>query len=116
MTRSILSLAFAALLASTAWAQDPPIPGESEDDELTPAQAMELLGDAKEMMGKAEELLNDSSRGKALETEKELLAKIGKEFKDDPSALQKQILEKIGKLIEKTEKRQKDAIDKLNRR
>jgi hypothetical protein len=64
-------------------------------------------------MGKAEELLNDSSRGKALETEKQLMERLERELKDEPGALQKRILEKVGKLVEKAEKKEKDAADKL---
>ena len=89
-------------------------PQEEEEDELTPAQAMELLEDAHRMMGKAEELLNDSSRGKAIETEKALMERLQRELKDEPGALQKRILEKVGKLVEKAEKKEKDAAEKLN--
>jgi hypothetical protein len=103
-----LSAAFLFALGTVAWAQD-----EDDDDQLTPEQAMEMLKDIQGMMAKAEELLNDSSRGKALETEEELLKKLEKEFKDDPTAMQKQILEKVKKLNERTEKKQKDAVDKL---
>ncbi len=112
---ALWSAAFLFVSTLSALAQDaPPKPGEEpEDDELTPAQAMEMLKEAHEMMGKAEELLADSSRGKALETEKELLEKLQKEFKDDPALLQKQILEKIGKMVGRAEKRQKDVVDKL---
>jgi len=87
---------------------------QEEEDELTPAQAMELLEDAHRMMGKAEELLNDSSRGKAIETEKALMERLQRELKDEPGALQKRILEKVGKLVEKAEKKEKDAAEKLN--
>jgi hypothetical protein len=93
-----------AIGASFAAAQEE----EPEDDELTPAQAMELLGDAHGMMVKAEELLNDSSRGKALETERKLIERLERELKDE-----KGILAKVGKLIEKAEKKEKDAADKL---
>ena len=92
----------------------PPQDQAPEEDELTPAQAMELLEDAHRMMGKAEELLNDSSRGKAIETEKALLERLERELKDEPGALQKRILEKVGKLVEKAEKKEKDAVEKLN--
>jgi len=95
--------------ASIAGAQEP----EPEDDELTPAQAMELLGEAHGMMTKAEELLNDSGRGRALETEKKLMEKLERELKDDPAVLQKGILAKVGKLVEKAEKKEKDAAEKL---
>ena len=109
--------AFIFSLGAVCWAQDEPKsdPKNEQDDEdqLTPEQAMEMLKDIQGMMSKAEELLNDSSRGKALATEEELIKKLEKEFKDDPSALQKQILEKVKKLNERTEKKQKDAVDKL---
>ena len=115
----IWSVAFLfAFGASFAAAQEggkeaPPGAEEPEDDELTPAQAMELLNEAHGMMVKAEELLNDSGRGKALETEKKLIEKLERELKDDPSVLQKGILAKVGKLVEKAEKKEKDAADKL---
>jgi hypothetical protein len=87
---------------------------QEDEDELTPAQAMELLEDAHRMMGKAEELLNDSSRGKALETEKALMERLQRELKDEPDAMQQRILAKVGKLVEKAEKKEKDAAEKLN--
>ena len=111
---STLSVAFLfAFGSSFAVAQeDKKAPDqEPEDDELTPAQAIELLKEAKELMGKAEELLNDSSRGKALETEKELLAKLERDFKDIPAG---EIMKKVGRVIEKAQKRQKDVIEKIN--
>jgi outer membrane biosynthesis protein TonB len=95
-------------LASAAWAQE-----EEDEDQLTPEQAMEMLKDIRGLMEKSEDLLHDSSRGKALETEKELLEKLEREFKNEPEALQKQILEKVKKLTERSEKKQKDAIDKM---
>jgi hypothetical protein len=110
MRQIAMSMAFLAVAGTSAWAQDPPAPDE-EDDGLTPAQAMELLNEAKELMGKAEELLGDSSRGKALETEKDLIEKLNKL---DPALAQKAILEKIGKLVEKAEKRESDVIGKLD--
>ena len=67
----IVAVAFLfAIAAPFAYAQEgekeaPPGAEEAEEDELTPAQAMELLEDAHRMMGKAEELLNDSSRAAA---------------------------------------------------
>lgn len=83
---------------------------EDDEDQLTPEQAMEMLKDIYALMGKAEEYLNDSSRGKALETDRELLERFNRDF---PSDIQKAILEKVKKLTERTEKKQKDAIDKL---
>jgi len=115
---SLLSVAFLFALSASAMpvmAQEEEKPGEEEDeDQLTPEQAMEMLKDIHGLMQKAEELLNDSSRGKALETEKELLDKLAREFKDEPEALQKQILEKVKKLTQRSEKKQKDAIEKMN--
>ena len=84
---------------------------EPEDDELTPAQAIELLKEAYEHMVKVEELLNDSSRGKALETEKELLAKLERDFKDIPAG---EIMKRVQRVIEKAQKRQRDANAKLD--
>ncbi len=102
----MLSIVSAAILALAPMQDD-------DEDQLTPEQAMEMLKDIQGMMTKAEELLNDSSRGKALATEKDLIEKLDRELRDDPTALQKQILEKVKKLNERTEKKQKDAVDKL---
>ena len=102
-----------SMLVAFALSWAPMQDGSDDEDQLTPEQAMEMLKDIQGMMAKAEELLNDSSRGKALATEEELIKKLEKEFKDDPTALQKQILEKVKKLNERTEKKQKDAVDKL---
>ena len=116
----IVAVAFLfAIAAPYTYAQEgekeaPPGAEEGEEDELTPAQAMELLEDAHRMMGKAEELLNDSSRGKALETEKALMERLQRELKDEPDAMQQRILAKVGKLVEKAEKKEKDAAEKLN--
>ena len=119
-TWPVVAVAFLFAIAAPAYAQEPkeekeapPAQEAPEEDELTPAQAMELLADAHRMMGKSEELLNDSSRGKAIETEKALMERLERELKDEPGALQKRILEKVGKLVEKAEKKEKDAIDKL---
>ncbi|MBI4563601.1 MAG: hypothetical protein HY716_02780 [Planctomycetes bacterium] len=110
-TWTIGAMAFLfAVCAPWVAAQDEDTPDE-EDDGLTPADAMELLGEAHDLMGAAEELLNDSSRGKALETEKDLLKKLEKE---DPEFVQKQILEKIGRLVQKAEEKEKGVVDKLN--
>src|SRR5688572_1672836 len=120
-TWPVVAVAFLFAIAAPAYAQEdkqepkeaPPGAEAPEEDELTPAQAMELLADAQRLMGKSEELLNDSSRGKALETEKALMERLERELKDEPGALQKRILEKVGKLVEKAEKKEKDAVDKL---
>jgi|SRR5688572_4822778 len=119
-TWPVVAVAFLFAIAAPAYAQEhqeekeaPPAQEAPEEDELTPAQAMELLADAHRMMGKSEELLNDSSRGKALETEKALMERLERELKDEPGEMQKRILEKVGKLVEKAEKKEKDAVDKL---
>jgi uncharacterized protein with von Willebrand factor type A (vWA) domain len=78
---------------------------------MTPEQAMEMLKDIQGMMSKAEELLNDGSRGKALETEEELMRRLEQEL--GATEAQKKILEKVRKLTERSEKKQKDAVDKL---
>lgn len=104
-----------------AWAQggdEPFRPGQEneEDEDLTPEKAMELLKESQDLMLKAEEMLNDSSRGKALETEQKLLKKLEELLKDekDPSLARKKILEKIDKLMDKAQKRQQGAVDKLS--
>lgn len=110
---ALFAIAVPYAFAQEGEKEPPPGVEPDEEDELTPAQAMELLEDAHRMMGKAEEHLNDSSRGKALETDKALLERLQRELKDEPGTLQKRILEKIGRLVEKAEKKEKDAADKL---
>jgi len=110
----LFAIAAPFALAQEGEKEAPPGAEAPEEDELTPAQAMELLEDAHRMMGKAEELLNDSSRGKALETEKALMERLQRELKDEPDAMQQRILAKVGKLVEKAEKKEKDAAEKLN--
>jgi hypothetical protein len=108
-----------------AWAQEDPKDDDKykpdsgkEDDELTPEEAMRLLKEAHGLMLKSAELLNDSSRGKALETDAEIMKRLEEllkeEEKKDPSILQKKILEKIQKMLGKTEKKQTETIEKLN--
>ena len=67
----------------------------AQEDELTPARAIELLEDAQRMMEKAEELLNESSRGQA------------------PESFQQTVLARIAKLVEKAEKKEKGAAEML---
>ena len=87
---------------------------QDDDDELAPGDALETLKEIQAIMEKAEELLHDSSRGKALETEEELMKKLKDALKDeDPKILQKKIAEKIKKLMEKAQKEQERALDKL---
>ena len=85
---------------------------EKPDDDLTPEQAMAMLKEIQGLMGKSEELLNDSSRGKALETEEDLLKRLSELLKDDETA-QKQILVMIKRLMEKTQKHQQESVQKL---
>lgn len=105
-----------ALPALPAFAQDKP-PASKEDAELTIEEAMKILKDCGKLMESAEELLNDASRGKALETEKDLMAKIDRllkeDSKDNPAESQKKVLEKIQKMMQKSEKSQGDSADKL---
>jgi len=101
----IATLTLAALL------QDKPAPKDEED--LTPEKAVQMLKDIQGLMTKSEDLLNDSSRGKSVETEDAILKRIHELLKDDPSASQKKTLEKIAKLMEKSEGSQKDAVDKM---
>ena len=110
-------LAIAALaLSSPAWAQEgQPPPGKPEEQEdLTPEKALQLLKETRDLMAKAEDLLNESSRGKAIETEKGIVERINELLKDEPEAAQKKALEKIERLMSKSQGSQKGAIDKID--
>ncbi len=103
-------------LAAPAWAQEgqpPPGKQEEEEEDLTPEKAIQLLKETRDLMAKAEELLNESSRGKAVETEKAIVERINELLKDDPEAAQKKALEKIERLMSKSQGSQKSAIDKI---
>src|SRR6185436_3802966 len=106
------SLLTALTLVAGLALQDKPEkpPGPKEEAELTIEEAMKMLKEVGGLMEAAEELLNNASHGKALETEKELLDKIDKLLKEDskenPAEAQKKILEKIQKLMGKSEKSQ----------
>ena len=100
------------LIGGAAFAQDKPAPKEEHED-LTPEKAIELLKEVQSLMTRSEDLLNDSSRGKALETEDAILRRIDDLLKDDPSAAQKKALEKIEKLMAKSEGSQKDAVERM---
>ncbi len=104
-----------ALLAAVQ-AQEKPAP-EPQDEELSPEKAMEMLGEAHGLMEKAEELLEYSSAGKAIETEKQILERIKKLLEEektkDPSELQKKVLEKIQKMMKRTQGTQKNTVEKL---
>src|SRR5262245_35064623 len=106
-----------ALMAGLALQDKPPAPPHKEEAELTIEEAMKMLKEVGTLMEAAEELLNNASHGKALETEKELLDKIDKLLKEDskenPAEAQKKILEKIQKLMGKSEKSQGQSADKL---
>lgn len=105
--------------AVAAGAQDqpvPPAPPEQEaEEELTPEKAMKLLKEARDLMGTSEELLLDSSRGRALESEKATLERLEKLLRADPSAagIQGKILEKIRKLLEGARQSQDGTVQKL---
>jgi hypothetical protein len=92
--------------------QDKPAP-KADDEELTPEKAIELLKEVQGLMTRSEDLLNDSSRGKSVETEDAILKRINELLKDDPAATQKKTLEKIAKLMEKSEGSQKDAVERM---
>src|SRR5207244_6799630 len=100
------------LLEGCARAQEKPAP-KPDHEHLTPEKAVELLKEVQGLMTLSEDLLNDSSRGKAFETEDAILKRINELLKDDPSAAQKKPLEKIAKLMEKAEGSQKNAIERM---
>ena len=106
-------------VAGLSLAQDKPGKPQApkEEAELTIEEAMKMLKDVGQLMEVAEELLNNASHGKALETEKELMDKIDKLLKEDakenPTEAQKKILEKIQKLMGKGEKSQGQSADKM---
>ncbi|HZE96823.1 MAG TPA: hypothetical protein VE981_07340 [Planctomycetota bacterium] len=98
------------LIGGLAYAQQAP---KADEKDLTPEEALAMLKEVQGLMVKSEDLLNDSSRGKAAETEAEILKRVNELLKDDPEASQKKILEKIAKLMEKTEGKQKESVDKI---
>ena len=106
----------AAIMAMALWAQEgQPPPGKPEEQEdLTPEKALQLLKETRDLMAKAEDLLNESSRGKAIETEKGIVDRINELLKDEPEAAQKKALEKIERLMSKSQGSQKSAIDKID--
>ena len=101
-----------AALVLAAGLQDKPAP-KADEEELTPEKALQMLKEVQGLMVRSEDLLNDSSRGKSVETEDAILKRINDLLKDDPAASQKKTLEKIAKLMEKSEGSQKDAVDKM---
>ena len=97
--------------------QDKPPGTPKEEAELSIEEAMKMLKECGKLMESAEELLSGASRGKALETEKELLDKIAKLLKEDPkenpAEAQKQVLERIQKLMKESEKSQGKSAEKM---
>ena len=95
-----------------------PKPDADEEKELTPEEAVKLLGEIVDLMRLSEEMLNDSSMGSAIEKDAETLKKIEELLKDEqdkePSTAQGEALKKIEKLLRKTEKKQTQAIDRIN--
>ncbi len=124
INKKLASLGLALLLAAFAFGQEEKKPDDRfrpedprEEEDLTPEQALLMLKEAGKLMALAEELLNDTAKGKALATEEELVKKLKELLKDeekiDPANLQKQILEKIQKLMKKTERSQDETVKKL---
>lgn len=121
---TIAALALVAVPFAPVWAQDEPAPDQPQDPKekqpeveppVTPEEAIEMLKEIHGLMEKAEEHLNDSSRGEALATEEEVMKKIDALLKDEgPEAAQKSILQKIEKLLKRTEKKQGKSIDRIN--
>ena len=101
------------LLAGAAYCQDKPPAPKDDHEDLTPEKALEILKEVQGLMTRSEDLLNDSARGKSIETEEAILKRIDDLLKDDPAANQKKTLEKIEKLMSKSEGSQKDAIERM---
>jgi hypothetical protein len=117
-----------ALWAGAALAQDRPVPppkdaptprpqapGRQGDEELTPERAMTLLREVRELQDRAAELLGASAEGKALETERALDPRRKGVFegRDTAEEAQTRILERIERLLGKSEGRQRDAAAKM---
>lgn len=128
ISKTLAAVALSLGLSSLAWtsfdsglaavAQDKPDdkyrPDTPEDDQpLTPEQALRMLEECRRLMGLAEEDLNDSSKGKVLETEKELVEKIEKLLRDDPASVEKRVLETIRRLLKRSERSQVETVKKL---
>lgn len=107
-----LATAAILLVAGAAYAQETPRPKDEHED-LTPEKAIQLLKEVQGLMTLSEDLLNDSSRGKSLETEEAIVRRIHELLKDDPSAAQQKTLEKIQKLMSRSEGTQKDAVERM---
>jgi hypothetical protein len=87
---------------------------QDKEEELTPEKAIQLLKETRTLMEEAESLLNDSARGKALLAEKGAVERVDELLKGDPAAAQKSVLEKIEKLLGRSQGGQKGAIDKID--
>lgn len=94
----------------------PAPPPAQEEKDLSPEEALKILKECNKLMEEAETLLNDSSRGKALGSEKETIERINKLLGAPPASPedeQKKVLEKIEKLMGKSGKNQGETVDKL---
>lgn len=87
---------------------------EQPEEPLTPEKAIQLLKETRGLMEEAEALLNDSARGKSLLAEKGAVERLNDVLKSDPSAAQKSVLEKIEKLLGKSQGGQKSAVEKID--
>ena len=93
------------------------------EKQMTPEEAMKLLKEAQKLMGSSAELLQNSSRGKALEADRELLKKLEKlldadkkenpEESENPDSMQKRVMKLVEKLLKNSEKKQKNSLDKI---
>lgn len=117
-----LTLAFSQDGPPKAPAPPPSKPPAAEEPELTVEEALKILKEVSQLMETAEELLQDSSRGKALEAEQQTMKKIEKLLNPDPASPQKdpstpttqqKILEKIEKVMKKSGESQGQGAQKL---
>jgi hypothetical protein len=69
-----------------------------------------MLREIQELMGLAAQLVHDSSSGKAIELDKDIIDRIDKLMPEDR---QKTVLEKIEKLMKRAEGKEKRVIEKL---
>lgn len=114
MTKLWMTSLFSVALMMPAWTQETPAPPTTPDEEeLTPEKVMQLLSEAQRLMLKSEELLHNSSRGKALETEKDLLEKLKELEKEEPGLLSVEIMKKVKKLMDQAQKKQKSSLEKI---
>lgn len=104
-------------MALTLVAQDEQPPKEGEEEELTPQKAIQILREVQSLMQKSEDLLENSSRGKDLLTDEQVMKIILKELEEmkdpNPAEIQKKVVEKLKKLMEKSSGKQKEAADKM---